>query len=72
MDCMWTRWVTIHQSYGLPRVAQDCRQFLELKGIQVKVVAKRTKRNGHVYSLRVPSSQQEQAKKWLHLFKQTM
>ncbi|CAM3636973.1 MULTISPECIES: hypothetical protein [Brevibacillus] len=66
---MWIKWVTIHESYGLPRVAQECRQYLELQGIQVRLVGMRTRRKGHVYKLQVPVEQEEQARERLHTFK---
>ncbi|MGG1660349.1 hypothetical protein [Brevibacillus sp. NRS-1366] len=69
---MWIKWVTIHESYGLPRVAQECRRFLEIKGIQVRLLSKKTKRAGYLYTLQVPIEQQEQAKKWLSEFKSTL
>lgn len=66
---MWIKWVTIHESYGLPRVAQECRQYLELQGIQARLIGKRTRRKGHVYKLQVPVEQEEQARERLHMFK---
>lgn len=69
---MWIKWVTIHESYGLPRVAQECRRYLEGKGIQVRLYSKQTKRAGHVYTLQVPADQQEEAKFWLREFKSTL
>lgn len=69
---MWIKWVTIHESYGLPRVAHECRRFLEIKGIQVRLLSKKTKRAGHLYTLQVPNEQQELAKKWLSEFKSTL
>ncbi|GED66347.1 hypothetical protein BRE01_00490 [Brevibacillus reuszeri] len=69
---MWIKWVTIHESYGLPRVAQECRRFLETKGISVRLTSQKTKRAGYLYMLQVPSKQEEQAKKWLADFKSSL
>jgi hypothetical protein len=69
---MWIKWVTIHESYGLPRVAQECRQFLELQGIQVRLITKKNKRTGLVYQLQVPSTVQERARERLLAFKRSM
>ncbi|QRG69639.1 hypothetical protein [Brevibacillus choshinensis] len=66
---MWIKWVTIHESYGLPRVAQECRLYLEGKGIRVRLFSKQTKRAGHLYMLQVPSDQEEEARNWLREFK---
>ncbi|BAH43103.1 MULTISPECIES: hypothetical protein [Brevibacillus] len=70
--CMWIKWVTIHESYGLPRIAQECRRYLEMKGIRVRLLSKQTKKAGHVYTLQVPLAQQEQAKVLLRDFKNTL
>lgn len=69
---MWIKWVTIHESYGLPRVAQECRQYLESRGIQVRLTSKKTKRAGYIYALQVPLSQQELAQELLNAFKETL
>lgn len=69
---MWIKWVTIHESYGLPRLAQECRQYLESKGIQVRLTSKQTKRAGYVYALQVPYGQQESARRMLRDFKDTL
>lgn len=69
---MWVKWVTIHESYGLPRIAQELRQFLERKGITVRLVSHRTRRAGHLYTLQVPKSQLEQAEHHLNAFKNTL
>lgn len=69
---MWIKWVTIHESYGLPRVAQECRRYLERQGIRVRLLSRQTKRAGHLYMLQVPSIQEEQAREWLREFKSTL
>ncbi|MED4908553.1 hypothetical protein [Brevibacillus centrosporus] len=65
----WIKWVTIHESYGLPRVAQECRRYLESQGIRVRINFKQTKRAGHVYMLQVPADQEELARICLQAFK---
>ncbi|ELK43347.1 hypothetical protein D478_03994 [Brevibacillus agri BAB-2500] len=69
---MWTKWVTIHESYGLPRVASECRRYLEIKGIRVRLLSRETKKGGYVYTLQVPSSQAAEARQWLREFKSTL
>lgn len=69
---MWIKWVTIHESYGLPRIAQECRRYLEGKGVRVRLLSKQTKKAGHLYTLQVPINQQDQAKAWLLDFKNTL
>ncbi|EMT53894.1 MULTISPECIES: hypothetical protein [Brevibacillus] len=66
---MWIKWVTIHESYGLPRMANECRHYLEMKGIRVRLLSRKTQRTGHVYVLQVPEKQRDQALEWLHQFK---
>ena len=66
---MWVKWVTIHESYGLPRVAQECRRYLEGQGIRVRLFSKQTKRAGHLYMLQVPADQEELARSCLLEFK---
>ncbi|GEB31402.1 MULTISPECIES: hypothetical protein [Brevibacillus] len=66
---MWTKWVTIHESYGLPRVASECRIYLEMKGIRVRLLSRETKKGGHVYTLQVPISQAAEARERLREFK---
>jgi len=69
---MWIKWTTIHESYGLPRMAQECRRYLETKGISVRIMSKKTKRAGYHYMLQVPLEQEEQARKWLSEFKSSL
>ena len=69
---MWVKWVTLHESYGLPRIAQELRRYLELKGIRVRLVSKRTRRAGYQYLLQVPKSQQQQAEQFLRSFKDSL
>ncbi|MFY0543523.1 hypothetical protein [Brevibacillus sp. H7] len=69
---MWTKWVTIHESYGLPRAAQECRRFLENKGIRVRLLSRKTKRAGHLYALQVPVDQQQVAEELLHAYKKSL
>ncbi|MDA5108529.1 MULTISPECIES: hypothetical protein [Brevibacillus] len=69
---MWIKWRTIHESYGLPRMAQECRRYLETRGVRVRLLAQRTKRAGHVYVLQVPAEEREEAEQWLRRFKQTL
>ncbi|MBO8163266.1 MAG: hypothetical protein H0Z34_06000 [Brevibacillus sp.] len=65
---MWTRWVTIHQSYGLPRAAQECRDYLANRGIRVRLYGSK-KGALHTYHLQVPSSQKERALALLKAYK---
>ncbi len=69
---MWTKWVTIHESYGLPRAADECRRYLENRGIRVKLMSRKTKRLGHLYALQVPVEQQRIAEELLRTFKKTL
>ncbi|NGQ97100.1 hypothetical protein G3578_18330 [Brevibacillus sp. SYP-B805] len=57
---MWTKWVTIHESYGLPRAAHECRKYLEHQGIRVKLSG-RARRSVFLYTLQVPQEQKERA-----------
>jgi hypothetical protein len=66
---MWTKWVTIHESYGLPRVADDCRRYLESRGVRVRLVSRQTKRSGHLYTLKVPLEQKGIAMELLRTYK---
>lgn len=66
---MWVKWIAIHESYGLPRAAQECRQYLENQGIRVKI-STRERRSVFVYRLLVPSEQKEQAEMLLKRFRQ--
>ncbi|UFJ43083.1 hypothetical protein LOK74_11595 [Brevibacillus humidisoli] len=65
---MWTRWVTIHTSYGLPRAAQQCRDYLANRGIRVRLYGTK-KGNLHTYHLQVPSTQKERALALLGTYK---
>ncbi len=67
---MWKKWVVIHKSYGLPRAAQECRRYLENKGIRAKISTEE-KRSVFVYRLLVPGEQQEQAEMLLKRFRQS-
>jgi len=69
---MWVKWVTIHESFGLPRAAQELRCFLELEGIRVRLVSRRTKRAGHVYALQVPRAQRKKAEQILYDFRKRL
>ncbi|QQE73018.1 hypothetical protein KDJ56_13815 [Brevibacillus composti] len=66
---MWIKWVTIHESYGLPRVAQEYRHYLERRGIHVRLLFRKTRKMSHVYILQVPAEEREQALEWLRMFK---
>ncbi|MGD8191752.1 hypothetical protein ACQCN2_17360 [Brevibacillus ginsengisoli] len=66
---MLTKWVTIHQSYGLPRAAQEFRRYLEHHGIQTQLLVK-SKGNVSLYVIQVPQSQKEKALKVLEKYKQ--
>ncbi|WP_232699258.1 SPOR domain-containing protein [Brevibacillus daliensis] len=58
---MWTKWVIVHQSYGLPRAADEYRRRLKLAGITCKVTGK--KRGGalYLYQVQVPIEEKERA-----------
>jgi hypothetical protein len=71
IDEMWTKWVTIHQSYGVPRVAQECRRYLETRGVRVNLTSRKTKRSGFLYTLQVPAEQQQTAEELLRQFKRS-
>jgi hypothetical protein len=71
MDEMWTKWVTIHQSYGVPRAAQECRRYLETNGVRVRLTSRKTKRLGHLYVLQVPVDQRRAAEELLRQFKKS-
>jgi predicted secreted acid phosphatase len=68
---MWTKWVTIHQSYGVPRVAQEFIRYLEIKGVRVRLTSRQTRRSGHVYALQVPDDQRQAAEELLRQFKKS-
>lgn len=72
MDEMWTKWVTIHESYGLPRAAQECRRYLENRGVRVKLYSKKTRRSGHLYGMQVPAEQKQLAESLLLDFKKSL
>lgn len=65
---MLTRWVVIHESYGLPRAAQELRRYLESQGIRVKITTNKRK-SGFVYRLLVAAKQKEQAVRYLQHFR---
>ncbi|MED1783368.1 hypothetical protein P4V43_16245 [Brevibacillus fortis] len=69
---MWIKWVTVHESYGLPRIVQEYRSYLEMKGISVRLLFRQTKKAGHVYTLQVPLAHEEQAKALLRDFQNTL
>lgn len=66
---MWTKWVILHHSYGLPRVAMECRTYLENRGIRVKLRMGRSKRATSKYYLLVPKGQKAQAEAHLADFR---
>ena len=66
---MLTKWVTIHQSYGLPRAAQECRRYLEHYGIRVQLFGER-RGNVYLYVIQVPKGQKEKAMEVLAKYKQ--
>lgn len=66
---MLTKWVTIHQSYGLPRVAQECRRFLENHGIRVQLFGE-SRGHLYLYFLQVPHEQKHHAMEILAKFRQ--
>lgn len=68
---MWTNWVTIHESFGLPRVAQDCRTFLEHNGIRVRFQLNR-KQAMIYYTLQVPQPQEHAARELLTRFRKNL
>ncbi|MET3290035.1 hypothetical protein EDM56_19160 [Brevibacillus fluminis] len=68
---MWTNWVTIHESFGLPRVAQDCRTFLENNGIRVRLQLSR-KQTSVYYLLQVPKAQEGAARELLTRFRKNL
>jgi len=69
---MWTKWVTIHESYGLPRAADECRRYLENRGIAVRLFSRQTKRSSHLYWLKVPEQQQRMAEELLRTYKKSL
>lgn len=69
---MWTKWVTIHQSYGLPRVAQEFRTYLENRGVRVRLQTGKTKRSAPIYYILVPIDQKKRAETYLADFKKSM
>ncbi|MFM1651395.1 hypothetical protein ACI7RC_04730 [Brevibacillus sp. B_LB10_24] len=68
---MWTTWTTIHESYGLPRAANDLRQYLELNGIRVRL-SNQKQGTLRSYSLQVPIHQKENALLLLGQYKRTI
>ncbi len=68
---MFTKWVTIHESYGLPRAAQECRGFLEHHGVKVRLFGE-TKGALYYYSIQVPHKQRKKAVEMLEKYKQRL
>jgi|GEM_PF-745610 len=68
---MWTTWVTIHESYGLPRAAYEFRRHLENAGIRVRVSG-RSRRSVYVYRLQVPRHELDRATLLLDGYKQKL
>jgi hypothetical protein len=68
---LWTNWVSIHQSFGLPRVAQDCRAYLEHNGIRVRFQMNR-KQTITSYYLLVPKAQEQDARELLTHFRRNL
>lgn len=66
---MLIKWVTIHQSYGLPRAAYECRKHLENHGVRVQLSVV-SRGSVYVYMIRVPQAQKEKAIEILEKFKQ--
>lgn len=69
---MWIKWITIHKSYGVPRVAQEFRTYLEHKGVRVRLQIRKTKRMAPIYYLQVPQDQKIRAETFLAEFKKSM
>ncbi|WP_134682938.1 hypothetical protein [Brevibacillus migulae] len=65
---MLTKWIAIHESYGLPRAAQALRLYLENQGIRVKITTKE-KRSIYVYQVLVAAEQKERATLLLKQFR---
>jgi hypothetical protein len=72
VEVFWTKWVTIHESYGLPRAAQECRTYLENRGIRVKLRIGKSKRDAPIYVLQVPEEEKKEAEALLSRFKKTL
>lgn len=68
---MWTKWKTIHRSFGLPRAAHACRSYLETRGVPVRLVGRR-RGSLFVYILQVPEGQQALARQLLERCKQDL
>lgn len=68
-DEMFTRWVTIHESYGLPRAAQECRHYLEIRGISVRLRGE-SRGSLYYYWIQVPQHQQKLAVELMAQYKQ--
>lgn len=66
---MFTKWVTIHQSYGLPRAAQEYRRYLENNGIQVQLYGE-NRGSVYFYYIQVPEKQKTKALEILNKYKQ--
>lgn len=66
---MFTRWVTIHESYGLPRAAQEYRQYLETRGISVRLQGER-RGSLYYYWIQVPRPLQKRAVELMVQYKQ--
>ncbi|MGE5703976.1 MAG: hypothetical protein ACM32O_15745 [Clostridia bacterium] len=69
---MWTKWVTIHQSFGVPRAAQDCRTYLEQHGIYARIQMNRRKQMISTYWIQVPRDQEKQARELLTHFRKNL
>ena len=65
---MLTKWVAIHESYGLPRAAHTLRLYLENQGIRVKITTKE-RRSIYVYRVLVAAEQKERAELLLQQFR---
>ncbi|QDX93334.1 hypothetical protein EEL32_09380 [Brevibacillus laterosporus] len=68
---MWVKWVSIHQSYGLPRAAEDYRQRLRLAHIRSRITSKKSGAT-YVYNLQVPIAEKDRALQVLHTMKKEM
>ncbi|WP_255298379.1 hypothetical protein [Brevibacillus dissolubilis] len=60
--------MSVHKSYGLPRVAHEYRRLLEHKGIRVRLKVKK-KGMIHSYEVQVPSYKRDDAARLLEEFK---
>ncbi|GAA4710614.1 hypothetical protein [Brevibacillus fulvus] len=69
---MWTKWISLHRSYGFPRAAEECRVYLENNGVRVRLKLKRNKRATVLYILQVPKESHRRAKELLAQFKKTL